>query len=81
MTQAPPQAGRGDEDDDCEPEEPLDLVLEIAKNSAGQPVVDEDQRLVFGWLSVVTKDGQLVVDRQGHVIDPPSLRPPPTTWC
>ena len=36
---------------------------------------------MFGWLSVVTKDGQPVVDRQGHVIDQPSLSPPPTTWC
>ena len=31
--------------------------------------VDEDQCLVFGWASVVHKDGQAVVDHQGDTID------------
>jgi len=30
--------------------------------------LDEDKRQVFGWASVVTKNGQPVVDRQGDVI-------------
>jgi len=30
--------------------------------------VDEEQRLVFGWFSVVEKDGKPVVDREGDVI-------------
>lgn len=30
--------------------------------------VDEEQRLVFGWFSVVEKDGEPVVDREGDVI-------------
>lgn len=30
---------------------------------------DDDQRLVFGWASVVTKDGQAVTDHQGDVIE------------
>ena len=30
--------------------------------------LDEDRRLVFGWASIVEKDGKEVVDRQGDVI-------------
>lgn len=36
--------------------------------------VDDEQRLVFGWQSVVvTKDGDTVVDSQGHIIEPDVL--------
>jgi hypothetical protein len=36
--------------------------------------VSPDKRLVFGWLSVSTdKDGNLVVDHEGHTIDPADL--------
>lgn len=35
--------------------------------------VDEDQRLVFGWFSVVEVDGEAVVDREGDVISPEEL--------
>lgn len=30
--------------------------------------MDEDQNLVFGWFSVIEKDGEPVVDSQGDVI-------------
>lgn len=32
--------------------------------------VDEDERLVFGWFSVVEKDGEPLVDREGDIITP-----------
>lgn len=35
--------------------------------------IDEDQRLVFGWFSVVEKDGVAVVDDEGDVITPEEL--------
>ena len=34
---------------------------------------DDEQRLVYGWASVVTEDGEPVVDRQGDVIEPDTL--------
>lgn len=34
---------------------------------------DEEQRLVYGWASVVTENGEPVVDRQGDVIEPETL--------
>jgi hypothetical protein len=37
------------------------LPLEIKK-------VDADQQLIFGWASVVEKDGKLIIDKQGDVI-------------
>lgn len=37
------------------------LPLEVKKS-------DPDQRLIFGWASVVEKDGQAVVDKQGDII-------------
>ena len=30
---------------------------------------DDEQRLVYGWASVITEDGKSVVDRQGDVIE------------
>lgn len=35
--------------------------------------VDDEQRLVYGWASVVTEDGVPVVDRQGDVIEADTL--------
>jgi len=35
--------------------------------------LDEDQRLVYGWASVVEENGQAVVDKQGDVIRPEDL--------
>lgn len=34
---------------------------------------DEEQRLVYGWASVVTEKGEPVVDRQGDIISPETL--------
>ena len=34
---------------------------------------DDDQRMVYGWASVVTEKGEPVVDRQGDVIEPETL--------
>ena len=34
---------------------------------------DPDQRLIFGWASVVEQDGQLVIDKQGDIILPEDL--------
>ncbi|MGJ8660457.1 MAG: XkdF-like putative serine protease domain-containing protein [Bacteroidota bacterium] len=34
---------------------------------------DDEQRMVFGWASVVTEDGEPVVDRQGDVIEAETL--------
>ena len=34
---------------------------------------DDEQRMVFGWASVVTEDGEPVVDRQGDVIEADTL--------
>ena len=36
--------------------------------------IDEDQQLIFGWASVIeTPEGEVVVDSQGHVIEPVEL--------
>jgi len=35
--------------------------------------VDDEQRMVFGWASVVTEDGEAVIDRQGDVIEAETL--------
>lgn len=29
---------------------------------------DPDQQMIFGWASVVTKNGEAIIDKQGHVI-------------
>ena len=42
------------------------IPYEIAK-------MDAEQRLVFGWASVVTKDGTPVIDHQGDIIPVPEL--------
>jgi hypothetical protein len=34
---------------------------------------DDEQRLVYGWASVVTENGEAVVDRQGDVIEADTL--------
>lgn len=35
--------------------------------------LDDEQRLVYGWASVITEKGVPVVDRQGDVIKPQTL--------
>ena len=49
-------------------------VSELTKNIEGQILkADEEQRMVYGWASVVTEKGEPVVDRQGDVIEPDTL--------
>ena len=49
-------------------------VSELTKNVEGQILkTDEEQRMVYGWASVVTEKGEPVVDRQGDVIEPETL--------
>ena len=50
-------------------------VSQLTKhNIEGQILkADEEQRLVYGWASVVTEKGEPVVDRQGDVIEPETL--------
>lgn len=45
-----------------ETQKSFEAVVKITK-------LDEDQRLVFGWLSVIEENGQPVVDLQDHVIE------------
>ena len=35
--------------------------------------VDEEQRMVFGWFSVVEENGQVVIDKQGDVVSADEL--------
>jgi len=35
--------------------------------------MDDEQRIVYGWASVVTEDGEPVVDTQGDVITPEEM--------
>lgn len=50
-------------------------VSDLTKtNIEGQILkADDEQRLVYGWASVVTEKGEPVVDRQGDVIEPETL--------
>lgn len=43
-----------------------DEMMEIKK-------IDEDERLVFGWFSVVEKEGKLIKDFQNDYIEPDQL--------
>ena len=50
-------------------------VSEMTKMSMEGQILktDEEQRLVYGWASVVTEKGEPVIDRQGDVIEPETL--------
>lgn len=49
-------------------------VSEMTKGIEGQILkADDEQRMVYGWASVVTEKGEPVVDRQGDVISPDVL--------
>lgn len=49
-------------------------VSSMTKNIEGQILKsDDEQRMVYGWASVVTEKGEPVVDRQGDVIEPDTL--------
>lgn len=50
------------------------IVGSMTKDITGQILkTDEEQRMVYGWASVVTEKGEPVVDRQGDVIKPDTL--------
>ena len=49
-------------------------VSEMTKSIEGKILkTDDEQRMVYGWASVVTEDGEAVVDRQGDVIEAATL--------
>ena len=49
-------------------------VSEATKSIEGQIVkADDEQRIVYGWASVITENGEQVVDRQGDVIEADTL--------
>jgi len=49
-------------------------MSELTKSVEGTILkADDEQRLVYGWASVVTEKGEPVVDRQGDVIEPDTL--------
>ena len=58
---------------ECGREEPRCQNLQKT-NIEGQILkADEEQRLVYGWASVVTEKGEPVIDRQGDIIEPDTL--------
>jgi len=49
-------------------------VSDLTKDIEGQILkTDDEQRIVYGWASVITEKGERVVDRQGDVIEPDTL--------
>lgn len=49
-------------------------VSEMTKSIEGKVLkADEDQRMVFGWASVITEKGEPVIDRQGDIIKADTL--------
>jgi len=49
-------------------------VGEMTKNIEGKILkTDDEQRMVYGWASVVTEKGESVIDRQGDVIEAGTL--------
>lgn len=45
--------------------------MEVARGKFAK--LDDDKRLAFGWASVVSEDGQEIVDHQGDVLDVESM--------
>jgi len=49
-------------------------VTDLTKDIEGKILkTDDEQRLVYGWASVITEKGERVVDRQGDVIEADTL--------
>jgi len=49
-------------------------VSDMTKTIEGKILkADDEQRMVYGWASVVTEKGEPVIDRQGDVIEPETL--------
>ena len=52
----------------------MEFVVEKKANEAIKILkIDEDQRIIYGWASVTTYNGELVVDLQGDVIKTDTL--------
>lgn len=49
-------------------EQALRVVVQELVNSMVLYKVDEEQRIIYGWASVSTVNGELLVDRQGDII-------------
>lgn len=50
------------------------MTQDINHSVEGQVLkVDDDERLVYGWASVISENGKTLVDRQGDVISAPTL--------
>ena len=60
----------------------LDNSDKVDYNSAEFEIIrkDDSQRMVYGWASVVTKDGEPVVDLQGDIIEPEEMVLATTTF-
>ncbi len=56
-----------------EDEEDLEEMYQVYDEFGNPRDTDEEQRMVYGWASVVTEKGEPVVDRQGDVIKPDTL--------
>lgn len=60
------------------PQDTVDEVEELVTKFLTPTVpvmkIDEDQRMVYGWASVISKNGQPIIDRQGDVIEPSEMR-------
>lgn len=50
-----------------------DHAMKSVEFSVEVTKLDEEQKLVFGWLSVIEENGEEIVDLQGHVIDEATL--------
>lgn len=50
------------------------MTQDINHSVEGQVLkVDNEERLVYGWASVISENGKTLVDRQGDVISAPTL--------
>ena len=51
----------------------MDFVMEKQETALQVLKIDDDQRIIYGWASVTTYKGELVVDLQGDVIKTDTL--------
>lgn len=58
------------------PRAAVETILNMKKNNYTEGKilkVDEEQRIIFGWASVSTYKGELIVDKQGDIIEMDTL--------
>lgn len=51
----------------------INTIMRKSVNPVGIVKIDEDQKIVYGWASVVTEKGEVVTDRQGDIISPDDM--------